>query len=392
MLNLPRRPSQPTTSPYEKLGLRDLPFATEPLIDPNSTDPRRNGAIFAASSVQAEIDKFERLLIRPADFGNRVKLASLWAKGESYQGRGMGKTALLRYFQHRINHDWGYEEFDGQFSVVVVYVAFPDQVDRRWMEQLAWAALVNVCEDGVLMASRAALRRDVMTDNEVDAIINFNDAPRLDNLLDDTILEAVGINPHDLTAKLSTFCCEGVTRAAAQALARGDFEGFLEGLRRDGELRPYYIPRDTKGLDYACNLFFNDVVRYLRAAGFAGGYLFIDDVENLTDQMRPRHQLEFVKALGICTVRPGYANSAYGFFSCVLTTTSRSYEGWRQHGTKPACRPLRAESRRSDFGGTALANTGAGHRNHHGLTWTITASTTQRMDRSSHSRTTACRP
>ena len=66
----------------------------------------------------------------------------------------------------------------------------------------------------------------------------------------------------------------------------------MKGLRRDGELRPYYIPRDTKGLDYACNLFFNDVVRYLRAAGFAGGYLFIDDIENLADKMARRHQLE----------------------------------------------------------------------------------------------------
>ena len=321
MLNLPRRPSRPTTSPYEKLGLRDLPFATEPLIDPNSTDPRRNGAIFAASSVQAEIEKFERLLIRPADFGNRVKLASLWAKDQPYHGRGMGKTALLRYFQHRINRDWGYEEFDGQFSAVVVYVAFPDQVDRRWMEQLAWAALVNVCEDGVLVASRAALRRDVMTDNAVDAIINFNDASRLENLLDDAILEAVDIKPDDIDGKIERLLLgEGVTRAAAQALARGSFEGFLKGLRRDGELRPYYIPRDTKGLDYACNLFFNDVVRYLRAAGFAGGYLFIDDIENLADKMARRHQLEFVKELGICTVRPGYANSAYSFFSCVLTT------------------------------------------------------------------------
>lgn len=337
MLNLPRRPSQPTTSPYEKLGLRDLPFATEPLIDPNSIDPRRNGAIFATSSVQAEIEKFERLLIRPTDFSNRVKLASLWAKGESYQGRGMGKTALLRYFQRRINRDWGYEVFDGQFSAVVVYVAFPDQVDRRWMEQLAWAALVNVCEDGVLMASRAALRRDVMTDNEVDAIINFGGTSRLDNLLDDTILDAVGIKPNDVDGKIEHLLMgEGVTRAAAQALAKGDFGGFLEGLRRDGELRPYYVPRDTKGLDYACNLFFNDVVRYLRAAGFAGGYLFVDDVENLTDQMRPRHQLEFVKALGICTVRPGYANSAYGFFSCVLTThhdvVQRLSRAWDEAG------------------------------------------------------------
>lgn len=321
MLQLPNRPSQPVTSPYEKLGFQDLPFPTEPLIDPNSIDPRRNGEIFAAASVQAEIDKFERLLIRPNDFGNRVKLASLWAKGQAYQGRGMGKTALLRYFQRRINPDWGYAEFGGQFSAVVVYVTFPDQVDRRWMEQLAWAALVDVCENGVLNAARAALRRDAMTEAEFDAIVSFGGAARLANLLDDSVLEATGVNPDDIDGKVERLLRdEGVTGAAAPALARGGFEGYLKSLRRDRELRPYYIPNDTKGLNYACNLFFNDVVHYLRAAGFAGGYLFVDDVENLADKMTPKFQVEFVKELGICTVRPGYANSAYGFFSCVLTT------------------------------------------------------------------------
>ena len=321
MLQLPRRPSQQVTSPYYQLGLRDLPFATEPLIDPNSIDPRRNGDIFATSPVQAEIEKFERLLIRPSDFGNRVKLASLWAKGSAYQGRGMGKTALLRYFQRRINRDWGYEEFNGQFSAAVVYVAFPDQVDRRWMEQLAWSALVDVCENGVLDASRAALRRDQMSDGEIDAVINDGGDTNFANLLDDAILEATGLKSGDIDAKIERLLLdEGVTAAAAQALARGRFQELLQGFRRDGNLRPYYIPRDTKGLDYACNLFFNDIVRYLRAAGFAGGYLFIDDIENLVDKMSRRFQIEFAKELGICTVRPGYANSAYGFFSCVLTT------------------------------------------------------------------------
>ena len=321
MLRLPNRPTQQTASPYERLGMSELPFSSEPMIDPDSIDPRRNGAIFATNSVQAEIERFERLLIRPSDFGNRVKLASLWAKGTAYQGRGMGKSALLRYFQRRINPDWGYEEFNGQFSAAVIYVAFPDQVDRRWMEQLAWAALVDVCNNGVLTASRAALRRDAMTDAEFDAVINADGDTRLENLLDDGILEANGLKPRVIDGNIERrLVNEGVTRAPAQALSQGRFQEYLEGLRRDGNLRPYYIPRDTKGLDYACNLFFNDIVHYLRSAGFAGGYLFIDDIENLVDKMARRHQLEFAKELGICTVRPGYANSAYGFFSCVLTT------------------------------------------------------------------------
>ena len=107
----------------------------------------------------------------------------------------MGKTALLRYFQRRINPDWGYKDFTANFPLWSSTWLFPDQVDRRWMEQLAWAALVDVCEIGVLDASRASLRRDAMTVSEVDAIINVNGDARLENLLDDAILKATGIEP-----------------------------------------------------------------------------------------------------------------------------------------------------------------------------------------------------
>ena len=233
----------------------------------------------------------------------------------------MGKTALLRYFQRRINRDWGYEEFNGQFSAAVVYVAFPDRVDRRWMDQLAWAALVDVCENGVLEVSRAALRRDAMTEDEVDAVLNVDGESRLENLLNDGILADRGLKPDVIDTNIERqLLGEGVTSAAARALTKGSFVEYLKSLRRFGELRPYYTQNDLRGLAVARNLFFNDIVRYLRAAGFAGGYLFIDDIENLTDRMTPRFQIDFAKDFGICTVRPGYANSAYGFFSCVLTT------------------------------------------------------------------------
>ena len=85
-------------------------------------------------------------------------------------------------------------------------------------------------------------------------------------------------------------------------------------------MEPLYVPRDTKILDYSRTLLFNDIVRYLRAAGYGGGYLFIDDIENLVDQMARRERIEFAKEFGLCTVRPGYANTEYRFFSNVLTT------------------------------------------------------------------------
>ena len=331
MLNLPRRQTAPISSPYERLGLTDLPFPPEPLLDPYSNDPRRNGSIYALSPVKDAIEKFERLLIRPGDFLNRARIASLWAAGDSISGRGMGKTALLRFFQQRINSDWGLTLFDGQFSAAVIYVAFPDQVDRRWMEQLAWAALVDTCQSGVLDASRAALRREFLTEDQVFSVVDVSGSTDWSRLLNNDVLADNGISAHELDDRLEAqLLKDGVERRPARALATGTFEEFLRNLRRDGNLRPYYIPRDTKGLDYSRTLFFNDVVRYLRSAGFAGGYLFVDDIENLTDQMARRHRLEFAKEFGLCTVRPGYANTEYGFFSCVLTTHQQSVTGISQ--------------------------------------------------------------
>lgn len=150
MVTLPIRSQSPTESPYTRLGLRDLPFPSDPVANPYSHDPRQNGAIYAESPVAAEIEKFERLLICPGDFANRERLAYLWSKGDHQSSRGMGKTALLRYFRQRINRDWGSTEFNRQFSAAVIYVSFPSQVDRRHIEQLAWSALVDICKNGVL--------------------------------------------------------------------------------------------------------------------------------------------------------------------------------------------------------------------------------------------------
>ena len=237
----------------------------------------------------------------------------------------MGKTALLRFFQQRINSDWGATEFNNQLSAVVIYVAFPSQVDRRYMEQLAWAALVDTCKNGVLEVARAALRRDALSAQQVDEVVRAKNGENYANLLDDDILRANQISPSKTNDTVKKqLVQEGVGQASADALSKGEFEDYLRDFRRDGNLDPYYIPRDTKGLDYSRSLFFNDIVNYLRVAGFSGAYLFVDDIENLVDQMTRKHRLEFAKEFGLCTVRPGYANTRYDFFSCVLTTHQSS--------------------------------------------------------------------
>ena len=329
MLQIPRRQSVSTPSPYAALGLSDLPFPVTAVSDPYNSDPRRNGAIYAEEPVRTSIEKFEQLLIRPNDFQNRVRLAYLWARGDQESGRGMGKTALLRYFRQRINQDWGNTEFNGQFSALVVYVSFPSQVDRRYMEQLALSALVDICKSGVLRSSLAALRLGQLSEDEVQQVTSAPDGSvDFANVLDDQILETNGINPMQLNTKIrNLLVAEGIQSASAAALATGGFEDYLKDFRRDHSLEPFYVPRDTKILEYSRNFLFNDVVLYLRAAGFQGGYLFIDDIENLVDQMAKRHRVEFAKEFALCTVRPGYANTTHNFFSSVLTTHQQASVG-----------------------------------------------------------------
>jgi len=322
-IQLPKKSTATPGSKYELLGLTDLPFPSDGFVDPYSTDPRTNGSIYAVSTAQSAITKFENLLIRPDDFPNRVRLAYLWAKGDSESGRGVGKTALLRYFRHRINNDWGAKEFSGKFSAVVIYVGFRSQIDRRHMEQLALSALVDVCKNGVLDAARAALRLNAIPEEKAEAIFadESEGTPGADNLLNDQVLRKHKVDSAALDEQVtSTLISAGVEVAVARALAQGGFEDYLRSMRKDRNLEPLYVPRDTKILDYSRTLLFNDIVNHLRAAGYGGGYLFIDDIENLVDQMARKERIEFAKEFGLCTVRPGYANTTHRFFSNVLTT------------------------------------------------------------------------
>lgn len=197
--------------------------------------------------------------------------------------------------------------------------------------------------NGVLEVARAALRRDALTEQQVDAIVKTGDTEDYANLLDDAVLKDNGVSGTAVDGAVEeALIQEGVERRPAEALARGQFEDYLRGLRRDGNLEPYYVPYNTRGLDYSRALFFNDIVNCLRAAGFAGGYLFVDDIENLVDQMTRRQRLEFVKEFGICTVRPGYANTTYNFLSCVLTTHQSSSvplaQAWNEAGLSAMAR------------------------------------------------------
>jgi hypothetical protein len=319
----------PTTNHYEGLALTNNPFPGDPIIRPGSRDKRTNGAIFADGCRKEVISRFENLLLRGADFENRARIALLWSEGDKETGRGTGKTALLRHFQHRINKDWGASEFK-HFNAAVIYVCFPDQVDRLYSEQLAWAALLDAEESGLIRAGSAMLRLaeiqkrwpqkwEALSKQMTQAEIEGRDC--VDVLFDDAVLATTGLVVDDVVSAVVEHLTDAdVKTAVAEAFAAADLIGHLRSFRKDGEVRPYYIQRETKGLTQAKEILFNDVVRFMKEAGFAGAYLFIDDIENLTDQMANKETIEFAKELALCLVRPGRASGDTRFFSGVVTT------------------------------------------------------------------------
>lgn len=341
----------PTANHYEGLALTNNPFPGDPTIRPRSKDKRTNGAIFADGCRTEVISRFDKLLLRGADFENRARMALLWSEGDKETGRGTGKTALLRHFQHRINQDWGATEFK-QFNAAVLYVSFPDQVDRLFSEQLAWAALLEADESGLIRAGSAMLRLSEIQKRWPDkgeAMLKemkraeTEGCDSVDVLFDDKALAVAGLVVDDvLSAVIERLTDAEVKTAVAEALASAGLTGHLRSFRKDAEVRPYYVQRETKGLTHAKDILFNDVVRFLREAGFAGAYLFIDDIENLTDQMANKETIEFAKELALCLVRPGRASGDTRFFSGVLTThqqaATKLARGWGEAGLQAVAR------------------------------------------------------
>jgi len=295
------------------------------------------------------ISRFEKLLIK--DFDNRARLSLLWSDGDKESGRGTGKTALLRHFQHRINRDWGQSEFSG-FNAAVIYVAFPDQVDRLYSEQLAWAALVDAHESGLIRAAAASIRVPVIEKRWPDAGKKIvEDIERHESegkewygfLLNNDYLSQYDVDGEELGRNIIEDLVDAeVDEGVAEALSFDGLLEYLRTLRRDGQVRPYWLSRDTKGLGVAKHLLFDQLVRFLDKTGFPGAYLFVDDIENLTDQMSNKQAIEFAKELGLACLRPGRAAGDRRYFSAVLTThqqaATKLARGWSEAGLQAVAR------------------------------------------------------
>ena len=282
---------------YEIYGLKENPFPKGgAILKPESTDPRENGSIFSVNARAREIREFEEKFISiKTSFEDRYRCGFLWAEGDRVTGRGMGKTALALYMKHRINDGYGKNYFRGKEKFFYSYTSFPRGLKAK-----------------VDFVYRGFFR----------------------SFINEQLFYHIGssVSSTDLVRA-------GVKEEFAEAITNNSIRDYLESLSRYS-LEEWSTAWDTRFLAKLPDLFLNQTVRSMQAAGFKGGILLIDDVENLTDKSTTREIETFIKDFGNAFFRAGNEASNSNFFTIILTTHQQSAQkisqAWTVAGLSPS--------------------------------------------------------
>jgi len=279
---------------YSDYYLIENPFPEGGVLQPYSSNPKINGEIFCVEARKDTINKFEQRFIGAPHFSERKKVGFLWAESTIDFGRGMGKTALLVYFKHKINKNWGrdYTQTDTK-KLCAIYVSFDQEIKDYQLEHICLLALRACIEDRVF--------QEIRKNCDYDALIK-----------------------------------SGVQGDFATHIANGTVKDYLISLWHKPELTLPRLPRDTYLLNLTVDLFFNQTVRALRAAGFINGLLFVDDIENLVDLPGQKHNIIFAKNFGSGFLRGSTTQARERFFSAIFTTHFNSARklttAWQEAG------------------------------------------------------------
>lgn len=267
---------------YEIYKLKENPFPKGgAILRPESSDPRENGSIFSVNARSQEIEEFEKKFIGvEISFDDRYRCGFLWAEGDRTTGRGMGKTALAVYMKHKINDKYGKKYFDSSKKFFCSYISFNQQMTAK-IGLFFQEALNSLIKDGIFKEVSRVTNADELVRNDVD----------------------------------SRF---------AQAVAKNSVREYLEK-----EVLGHVLDIRLTAIDWRTDpilkdMFLNQTTRCLKVAGFIGGILLVDDIENLTDRSTPKQVESFIKDFGLSFFRTGNEASNSNFYTVILTTHQQS--------------------------------------------------------------------
>jgi len=142
----------------------------------------------------------------------------------------------------------------------------------------------------------------------------------LNSLIKDKIFEEVSKN----IPSVDVLVKNGVDEKFAQAVAKNSVREYLEKEVLGHSLDTRLPAKDWRTDPTLKDIFLNQTTRCLKAAGFIGGILIVDDIENLTDKSTPRQIETFIKDFGISFFRAGNETSNSNFYTLILTTHQQS--------------------------------------------------------------------
>lgn len=313
------KPDPDRESRFNKYGLSDNPFPSEPFVNRNSSDSRINGDIYEETLRAEEHSKLRTNFFEP-ERTNASHLKLGYIEDTSYLGRGNGKSAFILNASEVANKSYCLEESKGAnkcFSLILnpqaggktkTFDAFVDLLlkaihDSGFIE----IAIGSLVIEAIALDSNSEEALSVITDERTLIKSVYSSDWYAEYKIDrSAISDHLSINP---------FLRQVVPGSPLGDLAKTSslFDDFVTSQ----DCLNHYMAVLRKG-QARLEFVFNDLTLLFLAAGFNGSFVFVDDFERIPDFQSTRQKKDFATELRSVLFDGPYASSTYGFYTFLL--------------------------------------------------------------------------
>lgn len=317
---------RPTASPdrqqamkFHRFDLKDNPFPNEPYVNKQSSDSRINGDIYDDALRIDEHAKLGTSFIEPSrNEGSHLKLG--YIEDASYLGRGNGKSAFILNASTNINSSYCLDLSNNTnkcFSIVVnpqgggKAKSFESFVDLL-LECIVSSKLIEIAIGSLILE---AVGSDSKFSSAVDAI--ENEESLIDAIYGEAWFAENKIDKHWIFQKLAD---NPFLREMNPDSPFSDLTGhsLINDEIVDGKIALNHYTRSLKRGRPRFDFVFNELPLLFLAAGFNGGFVFVDDFERIPEFQSARQKRDFAVELRSVLFDGPYMSSKYGFFSMLL--------------------------------------------------------------------------
>lgn len=311
----PKAEIAPQNGKYEIYNLQENPFPSSPFVNPESKDQRNNGKIYEPSIREQEYNTIEEnFLSVPQSDPNHLRLG--YVMDTSYVGRGNGKTAFLTNLQRRINQDFGLtisKELNKCFAVIAV----PEPSGRtKTFDDLVDIIVTRIFDSNLIEDCLVSLRLEAISDlyEDFEAEKHFSTEEEIKTKLQSadwyiengfdykSIVKQI-LSNSNLQSLPSDFPIYSSMTLVMEITEQKDFVNYFKRLKR-GKSRIEFL--------------FSHLVEFFLAAGFNGGYVFIDDFERIPDFQSEKQKRDFALELRTWLFDGMSTNAKIGFFNFII--------------------------------------------------------------------------